>query len=177
MTRERVNAMKSHLTPKNPFKRADMRKLPKRIALAGAVTAACMAMGLAAAQETAVRGRMLDHAAADPRAVDIDGTRHLPRSGERELPKATFVLGDAREPAPTTPATVAAPAAPAATERSETETPQFASGSDLLASADRALSRIRAASWLVTSATRNRKMTVATSSGLLTWKVWSGAVK
>lgn len=137
MTRERVNAMKSHLTPKNPFKRADMRKLPKRIALAGAVTAACMAMGLAAAQETAVRGRMLDHAAADPRAVDIDGTRHLPRSGERELPKATFVLGDAREPV-ATPAVVAASATPAAAERSETETPQFASGSDLLAAADRA---------------------------------------
>ena len=36
----------------NPSQRADMkRKLPKRIALAGAVTAACMGMGLAAAQE------------------------------------------------------------------------------------------------------------------------------
>ncbi len=85
----------------NPIQRADMRRrktLPKRMALAGAVTAACLSMGLAAAQETAVRGRMLDQATADPRAVDIDGARRLPRSSERELPKATFVLGDAVEP-------------------------------------------------------------------------------
>uniref|UniRef100_UPI0018DE30DB hypothetical protein n=1 Tax=Variovorax sp. E3 TaxID=1914993 RepID=UPI0018DE30DB len=84
---------------KNPSQRAEMkrRKLPKRIALAGAVTAACMSIGFAAAQESpaTVRGRMHDQAAADPRAVEIDGTRHLPRGSERELPKATFVLGDA----------------------------------------------------------------------------------
>ncbi len=127
----------------NPSQRADMkRKLPKRIALAGAVTAACMGMGLAAAQESAVRGRMHDQAAADPRAVDIDGTRHLPRSSERELPKATFVLGDASAPAAAAGPTP--PPVPGA-ERSDTGVPHFESGADGLAPADRAqLDRIAA---------------------------------
>lgn len=127
----------------NPSQRADMkRKLPKRIALAGAVTAACMGMGLAAAQESAVRGRMHDQAAADPRAVDIDGTRHLPRSSERELPKATFVLGDAS--APVAAAGPTPPPVPGA-ERSDTGVPHFESGADGLAPADRAqLDRIAA---------------------------------
>ncbi len=120
----------------NPSQRADMkRKLPKRIALAGAVTAACMGMGLAAAQESAVRGRMHDQAAPDPRAVDIDGTRLLPRSSERELPKATFVLGDAS--APVAAAGPTPPPVPGA-ERSDTGTPHFESGADGLAPADRA---------------------------------------
>jgi outer membrane protein OmpA-like peptidoglycan-associated protein len=121
----------------NPIQRADMRRrktLPKRMALAGAVTAACLNMGLAAAQETAVRGRMLDQATADPRAVDIDGARRLPRSSERELPKATFVLGDERA----VPAAVAASPVAASAERSGTSTPHFDSGADGLLPADRA---------------------------------------
>jgi hypothetical protein len=129
MTRERTTAMTRTATP-NPIQRADMRrKLPKRMALAGAVTAACLGMGLATAQgnaqsdaqgnvqgtaqDSAVRGRMLDRAAADPRAVEIDGTRPLPRSSERELPKASFVPGDERVPGmPAAAASAAAPADP-----------------------------------------------------------------
>lgn len=104
------------------------------MALAGAVAAACLGMGLAAAQESAVRGRMLDRAAADPRAIDIDGARHLPRSSERELPKATFVLGDERVAAA---APVSSPVATPA-ERSDASTPHFDSGADALSPADRA---------------------------------------
>jgi hypothetical protein len=129
MTRERTTATTRTATP-NPIQRADMRrKLPKRMALAGAVTAACLGMGLATAQgnaqsdaqgnvqgtaqDSAVRGRMLDRAAADPRAVEIDGARPLPRSSERELPKASFVPGDERAPAvPAAAASAAAPADP-----------------------------------------------------------------
>ncbi|RQO63812.1 flagellar motor protein MotB [Variovorax sp. KBW07] len=136
-----MNAAMTRPTAPNPFQRADMRRrqLPKRMALAGAVTAACMSMGFAFAQETAVRGRMLEHAAADPRAVELDGARHLPRSGERELPKATFVLGDAREPVAAATASAAATAAPAApVERSDTGTPHFALGADGLVPSDRA---------------------------------------
>lgn len=139
MTRARVNAMPHPLTTKTtPFLRADMRKLPKRIAIAGAVTAACMTMGLAAAEESAVRGRMLDRAAADPRALEPGGgvLQQLPRSSERELPKATFVLGEARENPAAAPLAAAPAAAPV--QRSASETPQFASGSDLLGATDRA---------------------------------------
>ncbi|MDR6522347.1 outer membrane protein OmpA-like peptidoglycan-associated protein [Variovorax paradoxus] len=139
MTRAKATAAMTRPQTPNPIERADMRRrncktLPKRMALASAVAAACFGMGLAAAQETAVRGRMLDHAAADPRAVEIDGARRLPRSSERELPKATFVLGDER----------AVPAAPAASpvaapvERSDASTPHFDSGADALSPADRA---------------------------------------
>ena len=75
------------LQTSNPLQRVDMRKkLPKRMAVATAVTAACFSMGWAAAQESSVRGRMLDRAAADSRAVQINGARALPSSGERELP-------------------------------------------------------------------------------------------
>ncbi|BEP43777.1 OmpA family protein [Variovorax sp. V15] len=90
MTRGKDTAAMTRQQTPNPIERADMRRkkkaLPKRMALASAVATACLGMGLAAAQETAVRGRMLDHAAADPRAVEIDGARRLPRSSERELP-------------------------------------------------------------------------------------------
>ncbi|WP_432730688.1 OmpA family protein [Variovorax sp. W6] len=115
------------------MRRKNKKTLPRRMALAGAVTAACLSMGLAAAQETAVRGRMLDRAAADPRAVDIDATRHLPRSSERELPKATFVLGDERE----VPKAAAASPVAMPVERSDASTPHFDSGADALSPADR----------------------------------------
>jgi len=138
MTRGKDTAAMTRQQTPNPIERADMRRkkkaLPKRMALAGAVTAACLGMGLAAAQESAVRGRMLDRAAADPRAIDIDGARHLPRSSERELPKATFVLGDERAAAT---APVASPVATPA-ERSDASTPHFDSGADALSPADRA---------------------------------------
>ena len=139
MTRGKDTAAMTRPQTPNPIERADMKRkkkaLPKRMALAGAVAAACLSMGLASAQESAVRGRMLDRAAADPRAVEIDGARHLPRSSERELPKATFVLGDERAAQPS-----AVAAAPAATpvERSQAGTPHFDSGADGLSSADRA---------------------------------------
>ena len=91
MTRAPHTAMTRPFTP-NPIQRADMRRqLPKRMALAGAVTAACLGMGLAAAQDSAVRGRMLDQAGADTRAADIDGVRRLPRGSERALPQAAVV--------------------------------------------------------------------------------------
>jgi flagellar motor protein MotB len=132
---------------------ADMKKLPRRVALASAVTSACMAMGLAAAQtlppqtqgvqsaagerhsSAELRGRMLDRSAADPRAVEINGTDELPRSAERELPKATFLLGDARE---MQPGTAPAAAPEQRSERSEIRTPHFGSGADLLLADDRA---------------------------------------
>lgn len=92
--------MKTALHPQ-PTPRSLMRKLPKRIAIASAVTGACLAMGLAAAEtapSSALRGRMLDRSAPDPRAVEINGRDVLPQSAERELPKASFVLGDAAAP-------------------------------------------------------------------------------
>lgn len=144
MTRGHSTTATTRPRTPNPIQRADMRrrKLPQRMTLAGAVTAACLSMGMAAAQDAApqhdaVRGRMLDRAAADPRAVEIDGARHLPRSSERELPKATFVLGDDRAPVAAAPAAaVAAPAVLA--EHSDAGTPHFGSGTDSLAPADRA---------------------------------------
>ncbi|WP_418119705.1 OmpA family protein [Variovorax sp. 350MFTsu5.1] len=102
MTRGKDTAAMSRQQTPNPIERADMRKtkkaLPKRMALASAVATACLGMGLAAAQETAVRGRMLDHAAADPRAVEIDGARRLPRSSERELPATAPAVAAPADP-------------------------------------------------------------------------------
>ena len=120
-----------------------MRKLPKRIALARAVTTACLAIGLAHAQTAApdarhgsaeVRGRMLDRSAADLRAVEIGGSDVIPRSAERELPKAVFVLGDERTLQGGTPASTTAAQS---TPRSDSSTPRFDSGADLLRPADR----------------------------------------
>ena len=129
--------------PSTPTQRVPMRKLPKRIALARAVTTTCLAIGLAHAQTAApearhgsaeVRGRMLDRNAADLRAVEIGGTDVIPRSAERELPKAVFVLGDERTLQGGTPASsTAAPSTP----RSDSSTPRFESGADLLRPADR----------------------------------------
>jgi outer membrane protein OmpA-like peptidoglycan-associated protein len=127
-------------TTPNPIQRADMRRrqLPKRMALAGAVTAACLSMGLAMAQDskpcaaacstmprpTRARWRSTARAtsAAQQRARAAQG--HL-RAGD-----------DAREPAAAVAAApLAATAAPA--ERSDSGTPHFASGADGLAPSDR----------------------------------------
>ena len=127
-----------------------MRKLPQRIALASAATSACLAMGLAAAQtaptmlhsSAEARGRMLDRSAADPRAVELSGIDTIPRSSEQELPRAVFLLGDERAMVGGTPdATTPAQRTP----RSDSSTPRFESGADLLRPADReALDRIAA---------------------------------
>ncbi|MBB4220431.1 OmpA family protein [Variovorax guangxiensis] len=102
MTRGKNTAAMTRQQTPNPIERADMRRkkkaLPKRMALASAVATACLGMGLAAAQETAVRGRMLDHAAADLRAVEIDGARRLPRSSERELPATAPAVAAPADP-------------------------------------------------------------------------------
>ncbi|WP_172672159.1 OmpA family protein [Variovorax paradoxus] len=112
------------------------KKLPKRMAVATAVTAACFSMGWAAAQETAVRGRMLDRATADSRAVQINGERQLPSGSERELPKATFVLGDDRAAVSVNAPAQGSAAQPA--ERSDVGTPHFESGDDRLSASERA---------------------------------------
>ncbi|MGJ7490723.1 OmpA family protein [Variovorax sp. ZT4R33] len=125
-----------------------MRTLPRRIALASAVTSACLTMGLAAAQtapapthgSAETRGRMLDRSAADPRAVELSGTDTLPRSAEQELPRAVFLLGDERALVGGTP-DASTPAQ--RTPRSDSSTPRFESGADLLRPVDReALDRI-----------------------------------
>jgi outer membrane protein OmpA-like peptidoglycan-associated protein len=113
----------------------------RRAALAGAAATACLLAGLpAAAADTChadARGRFSDRCEADPRAVEIDGRDHLPASSERELPKLTFVLGDARgmkeqrdEIVRTLPGT--------SQPREESHRPHFDSGEDLLKPEDQA---------------------------------------
>ncbi len=119
---------------------------PRRAALSGAVAAACLSLGLAAAQaappeagpacQSDARGRFSDRCAPDPRAVEIDGVDRLPATAERELPRLTVVLGDERalhetrsEQRRVTPG--------AAVERQDAHTPRFDSGDDLLKPADR----------------------------------------
>ncbi|MCM5680468.1 OmpA family protein [Schlegelella sp. S2-27] len=126
-----------------------MNRTFRRAALSSAVTAACLSMGLAAAQTTTAgdaaaaahceadaRGRYSDHCAADRRAVEIDGVDHLPSTSERELPKLTFVLGDDRSLRETThEQRELQPGEPV--EKTDTHTPRFDSGEDLLKDADR----------------------------------------
>lgn len=147
MNTARNSAMNS-AQPNLP-QRVSMRKLPKRIALASAVTSACLTMGMAGAQTpqdlprhdaAQVRGRMLDRNGPDRRAIELSGVDTLPRSAEQELPRAVFLLGEERSlvggsPDTTTPER--------RTPRSDSSTPRFASGADLLRLADQeALDRI-----------------------------------
>jgi outer membrane protein OmpA-like peptidoglycan-associated protein len=117
----------------------------RRAALAGAAATACLLVGLPVAAASAAadtchadaRGRFSDRCEADARAVEIDGRDHLPASSERELPKLTFVLGDARgmkeqrdEIVRTLPGT--------SQPREESHRPHFDSGEDLLKPEDQA---------------------------------------
>ncbi|RFP77984.1 OmpA family protein [Hydrogenophaga borbori] len=121
----------------------------RRAALSAAVATACLGMGAAAAQEarhsghhgggecrTEARGRFDDRCASDARAVEIDGRDHLPATAERELPRLSVVLGDARALRETTERrqdTVPGAAAP----RDGAHTARFDSGADLLLDSDR----------------------------------------
>ncbi|WKB56152.1 OmpA family protein [Eleftheria terrae] len=122
----------------------------RHAALSGAVAAACLAMAAQVVAQPAsqqpmppdahcgtdARGRFNDRCTADRRAVEVHGVDRLPETSERELPKLTFILGDERtlqerrhEDSVQLPG--------AAEDRSDTHTPRFDSGADLLKPEDR----------------------------------------
>lgn len=118
----------------------------RRAALSSAVGAACLSLGMAAAQpvqsadadtcQADARGRFSDRCAPDPRAIEINGVDRIPETAERELPKLTVVLGDERALQETrSEQTEVTPGA--AIERHDSHTPHFESGADLLKPADR----------------------------------------
>ncbi|KQV96908.1 OmpA family protein [Rhizobacter sp. Root1221] len=125
------------------FERFCMNRPFRRAALSSAAAAACLTLGAAVAQPADTcaadaRGRFSDRCEPDRRAVEIDGTDRVPETSERELPKLTFLLGDDRSVTETR-VTVPARTVPGTpVERTDTHTPRFDSGEDLLKPADRA---------------------------------------
>jgi len=134
--------MRHHPDSLSSFDRFRMNRPFRRAVLSSAVAAACLAAGATALAQTEARGRFQDRSAPDRRAVEVDGVDRIPETSERELPKLTFVLGDDRSPRETrvdvpVAATAAAPVAPPV-EHTDTHTPRFESGRDLLKPDDRA---------------------------------------